>query len=100
MEQAEQAGILRRNNVKVMGSEKQTMIFAHGFGCDHNMWRHVTPAFLDDFRVVLFDNVGAGGSDLSKFDRTKYSSLHGYAQDVREILRQSTQRKRSLSVTR
>ena len=40
------------------------MVFAHGFGCDQNMWRYVAPRFEDDFRVVLFDHVGAGGSDL------------------------------------
>lgn len=63
------------------------MIFAHGFGCDHNMWRHVAPAFENEYRIVLFDNVGAGGSDLSAFDAKKYASLQGYAQDVNEILR-------------
>lgn len=62
------------------------MIFAHGFGCDHNMWRHVAPAFEDEYRVILFDNVGSGGSDLASFDQQKYASLDGYAQDVNEIL--------------
>jgi sigma-B regulation protein RsbQ len=61
------------------------MVFAHGFGCDQNMWRFVAPAFERDFRTVLFDHVGAGRSDLSAYDRDKYSSLHGYADDVVEI---------------
>lgn len=78
--------ILKRNNVQIKGNGKQTMIFAHGFGCDHNMWRHVAPAFESHYRVVLFDNVGAGGSDLGAFDPEKYSSLHGYAQDLNDIL--------------
>lgn len=78
--------VLKRNNVKVSGKGRQTMILAHGYGCDHNMWRHVAPAFEDDYRIVLFDNVGAGGSDLSAFDSTKYGTLHGYAQDVIDIL--------------
>ena len=56
------------------------MMFAHGFGCDQNMWRFVAPAFEDDFRTILFDHVGAGGSDLSAYDKTKYSSLAGYAE--------------------
>ena len=64
------------------------MLFAHGFGCDQNMWRLVAPAFEDDFRVVLFDHVGAGRSDLAAYDRNKYSSLHGYASDVLEICRE------------
>jgi sigma-B regulation protein RsbQ len=79
--------VVRRNNVQVKGNGRQTMIFAHGFGCDHNMWRHVAPAFEDEYRVVLFDNVGAGDSDTSAFDEKKYATLHGYAGDVNEILR-------------
>ena len=61
------------------------MLFAHGFGCDQNMWRFVWPAFDDDYRVVLFDHVGAGGSDLAAYDRERYASLDGYADDVLEI---------------
>jgi sigma-B regulation protein RsbQ len=60
-------------------------MFAHGFGCDQNMWRFVAPAFEDDFKIVLFDHVGAGGSDLSAYSREKYGSLEGYADDVLEI---------------
>jgi sigma-B regulation protein RsbQ len=61
------------------------MLFAHGFGCDQNMWRFVVPAFEDEYRTVVFDLVGAGGSDLSAYDRGRYGSLHGYADDVLEI---------------
>ena len=61
------------------------MMFAHGFGCDQNMWRHVWPAFPDRFRIVLFDHVGAGGSDLRAYNSEKYSSLAGYADDIVEI---------------
>jgi len=61
------------------------MMFAHGFGCDQNMWRFVEPAFETDFRTLLFDHVGAGGSDLNAYDKTKYSDLSGYADDVVEI---------------
>ena len=64
------------------------MMFAHGFGCDQNMWRYVVPAFEDEFRIVLFDHVGAGGSDLGAYDRAKYGSLEGYASDVVEICRE------------
>ena len=77
--------VIRRNNVRVRGSGARAMVFAHGFGCDQNMWRFVAPAFEADFRTVLFDHVGAGGSDLSAYDKTKYSSLAGYAGDVVEI---------------
>ena len=58
------------------------MLFAHGFGCDQNMWRFVTPMFESDFRVIVFDYVGAGSSDLAAYDSQRYSSLDGYADDV------------------
>ena len=77
--------VLKRNNVKVSGQGTQTMMFAHGFGCDQNMWRFITPAFEKDYRIVLFDYVGAGKSDISAFDFARYSSLDGYAQDVLDI---------------
>ena len=64
----------------------QPMLFAHGFGCDQGMWRHVAPAFERTHQVVLFDHVGAGGSDVSAFSPERYASLDGYAQDVLEIL--------------
>src|SRR5688500_1669826 len=80
--------VLRRNNVNVFGAGTQPMVFAHGFGCDQNMWRFVAPAFEADFRTVLFDNVGAGGSDLSAYEPVKYATLHGYAQDLVEICRE------------
>ena len=78
--------VLLKNNVTVSGRpDGQPMVFAHGFGCDQNMWRFVAPAFEDRYRVILFDHIGAGGSDLSAFDRGRYSSLDGYAGDVLEI---------------
>ena len=63
------------------------MLFAHGFGCDQNMWRFVAPAFEADYKVVLFDQIGAGGSDLTAYEPAKYATLDGYADDVLEICR-------------
>ncbi len=77
--------VLKRNNVTVAGDGTRPMLFAHGYGCDQAMWRLITPAFRDEYRLVLFDHVGAGQSDLTAFNREKYSSLHGYADDVLEI---------------
>jgi sigma-B regulation protein RsbQ len=72
-----------RHNVNERGiGDGPPMLFAHGFGCDQNMWRFVAPAFEDRFRVVLFDHVGAGGSDLSAYDPERYGSLDAYATDV------------------
>ena len=81
-------GVIQRNNVHVRGSGERTMMFAHGFGCDQNMWRFVEPAFANEFRTVLFDHVGAGGSDLKAYDKEKYSTLAGYADDIIEIGRE------------
>ena len=77
--------VLLRNNVKVSGRGTQPMLFAHGFGCDQNMWRYITPAFENDYRIVVFDYVGSGKSDLSAYDADRYSTLDGYAADVRDI---------------
>ncbi len=77
--------ILARNNVKVFGNGTRPMLFAHGFGCDQNMWRFVTPAFEDDYQIVLFDYVGSGKSDLQAYSPERYAHLDGYAQDVLDI---------------
>ncbi|MCA1612919.1 MAG: alpha/beta hydrolase [Acidobacteria bacterium] len=77
--------ILVRNNVKVFGKGTRPMLFAHGFGCDQNMWRFVTPAFEDDYRIVLFDYVGSGKSDLRAYSAERYGGLDGYAQDVLDV---------------
>jgi sigma-B regulation protein RsbQ len=61
------------------------MMFAHGFGCDQNMWRLVAPAFATTYQTVLFDYVGAGHSETAAYDFTKYASLDGYVEDVLEI---------------
>jgi sigma-B regulation protein RsbQ len=79
---------LQRHNVKVSGSGEQLMIFAHGFGCDQHMWHFVAPAFEDTYRVVLFDSIGAGQSDLTAYDRVHHSSLQGYADDLLAICRE------------
>lgn len=78
--------IERRNNVTVTGNPHgRTVVLAHGFGCDQNMWRLTVPALVEDYRVVLFDYVGSGRSDLSAFSETRYASLSGYAQDVVDV---------------
>jgi sigma-B regulation protein RsbQ len=76
-----------RNNVSVSGvPDGPPMVLAHGFGCDKGMWRFVAPEFESTHQVVLFDHVGAGGSDLSAYDAARYSTLDGYATDVLEVV--------------
>ncbi|MFJ6657114.1 alpha/beta fold hydrolase [Streptomyces sp. NPDC091377] len=78
--------IIRRNNVTVTGDPHgRTVVLAHGFGCDQNMWRLMVDALAPDHRIVLFDYVGAGGSDPSAFSEDRYASLDGYARDAVEV---------------
>lgn len=76
----------KRNNVRITGTGATTIVFAHGFGCDQAMWRRLVPAFEQRYRVVTFDLVGSGASDLAAYDPAKYGSLHGYAADLLEII--------------
>jgi sigma-B regulation protein RsbQ len=80
--------VKRRNNVNVQGNldSRATMVFAHGFGCDQSMWGALAPAFGERYRVVLYDLVGSGGSDLAAYDRSKYDTLQGHADDAIEII--------------
>ncbi|MCJ2083514.1 alpha/beta fold hydrolase [Methylobacterium sp. J-090] len=79
--------VVRRHHVRQAGTGGTAMVFAHSFGCDQNMWRFVAPAFEDRYRTVLFDHIGAGGSDLAAYDAGKYASLDGYADDVVALCR-------------
>jgi sigma-B regulation protein RsbQ len=76
----------QRNNVNVMGTGTSTLVFSHGFGCNQAMWNYLAPHFLERFRVVLYDLVGAGLSDLSAYDKDTYSTLDGYARDLNQII--------------
>jgi sigma-B regulation protein RsbQ len=80
--------IATRNNVHVIGHGDKTMVLAHGFGCDQNMWRFLIPMFSDQYRIILFDLVGSGLSDIAAYDPAKYQALAGYADDLIEIVRE------------
>jgi len=77
--------VLERNHINILGNGTQTIIFAHGFGSDQTAWRHQVAAFASDYRIVLFDHVGAGKSDFSAYSPHRYSSLYSYAEDLLEI---------------
>lgn len=76
---------IKRNNVKVFGKGIQPIVFAHGYGCDQNMWRFVHPAFEEDYKIVLLDHTGAGNSDETQYSFEKYDTLEGYTEDLLEL---------------
>ena len=77
--------VLKRNNVTLFGEGEKVMLFAHGFGCDQNAWKYIKNAFASDYKLVLFDYVGAGKSDLSFYDPKRYLTLDGFSNDIIEI---------------
>jgi sigma-B regulation protein RsbQ len=77
--------IIKRNNVNVIGHGTRVMLFAHGFGCDQRSWQFILEAFTDDYKVVLFDYVGSGKSDVGAYNSEKYNDLEGYAQDLLDV---------------
>lgn len=79
--------ILKRNNVRILGHGPRTLVLVNGFGCDQSIWNAVTPTLAKQYRVVLFDQMGAGDSDFAAYDPAKYDSLTGYTQDLLEICR-------------
>lgn len=80
------SGVIDRNNVRVSGRGTTPLVLAHGFGCDQSMWRHIVPEFEDQYQVITFDYVGAGGSDLGAYDAERYATLDGYASDLLEVI--------------
>ncbi|GAB3335232.1 sigma factor SigB/phosphatase RsbP regulator RsbQ [Larkinella ripae] len=80
-----ETSVLARNHVTIRGSGHQPMIFAHGFGCSQQMWRYITPAFEENYRLILFDYVGSGSSQRTAYNPERYSNLNGYAQDLLDI---------------
>lgn len=84
----EVSGITQRNNVRITGEGTKVILFAHGFGCDQNMWRFIIPSYEKNYKVVLFDYVGCGKSDLSSYNEERYSTLNGYAEDIIEICKE------------
>ena len=77
--------IQTRNNINIVGQGQKTLLLAHGFGCDQRMWRFLIPALQEEYKLVLFDYVGSGKSDTDFYDFERYSTLHGYKQDLLEV---------------
>lgn len=78
--------IVEAHNVHVLGSGEEVIIFAHGFGTDQSVWKHVIPHLVQNYRLIIFDNMGAGITNPDYFDFDRYSTLRGYACDLLAIL--------------
>ncbi len=77
---------ITKNNVRVKGQGDRVIVLGHGFATDQRAWRFVAPAFEDHSRVVLFDHLGFGGSDIAAYDPLRHTRLEGFAQDLLDIL--------------
>lgn len=78
--------IQQRNNVCIQGEGNELVMFAHGFGSNQKTWQYVLPPFLAQYRILLFDYVGAGDSDHRAYSTERYRTLNGYVQDVIDII--------------
>ncbi|MCL5127743.1 alpha/beta fold hydrolase [Algibacter sp. L4_22] len=77
--------LIARNNISIHGDGSKAMLLVHGYGCDQNMWRFITPEFKNDYKIILIDLVGSGKADEAAYDYDKYSTLEGHANDIIEI---------------
>lgn len=80
---------LSRFNLTLAGNPDaaKTLVFVNGLGTDQSVWQQITPDFRDDYRLVLFDNVGSVESNQNAFraSPTRYLNVSGYADDLLEI---------------
>jgi sigma-B regulation protein RsbQ len=79
--------VTRRHNVRWKGSGRHVVVLAHGFGCDQHVWHRLSPHLEDQCRIVAFDHVGSGRSDMSAYTFERYRRLDGYADDLARLLR-------------
>ena len=74
--------LVERHSITTLGQGEKTMIFVHGYGCDQNIWRLLTPYFKQTHTLVLYDQAGSGKADPGAYDKTRHASLEGYADDL------------------
>lgn len=76
---------MKRNNIRIIGNDDRAILFAHGFASDQTTWKWITPAFKDNYKIILLDYVGSGHSDKNAYHKQKYQTLDGYVEDIIEI---------------
>lgn len=77
--------VAEAHNVKILGSGDRVIVLAHGFGTDQSVWRYLVP-HLEDYRVILYDNMGAGTTNPDFYDFSRYSTIEGFVYDLLAIL--------------
>lgn len=78
--------VLDAHNVTIEGSGREIVVLGHGLGTDQSVWQHIVPHLVDDYKVVLYDNIGAGSTNPDYFSFSRYSSLQAYAEDLLNLI--------------
>jgi sigma-B regulation protein RsbQ len=78
--------LLDAHAVSVTGAGDPALVLLHGFGTDQTIWRALTPHLTTSRRLVLYDHMGSGASNLAHYNADRYRTLEGYADDLIEIL--------------
>ena len=76
----------QRHDVRAYGEGEHTLVLIHGYGCDKTMWNSVIPLLQDKYRIVVYDLLGCGASDLSQYDKARYATLDGHARDLIDVI--------------
>lgn len=72
---------------RIVGSGKETIILAHGYGGDQSVWDKILPKLMSNYQILLFDWSFSGAvKDQSLFDSEKYSSYEAFADDLIALL--------------
>ena len=73
-------------NAQVLGNGPETLVLAHGFGCDQSSWQHLSPWLMQRYRVVVFDLACAGTVATEAFDMRRHGDINGYVDDLLTVL--------------
>lgn len=75
----------KNHNIDILGNGEKRLLFIHGFASSQETWKWITPAFENDYTLVLVDLIGSGKSDKRAYDEQRYQSLMGYVDDLIEV---------------
>ncbi|KVI11628.1 strigolactone esterase D14 [Cynara cardunculus var. scolymus] len=75
-------------NARIMGSGKETLVLAHGYGGDQSVWDKLLPQLTQTYQVLVFDwsFSGAIKDPNTLFDPLKYSTYDAFSDDLIALL--------------